>query len=159
MVASFPPSPLDGWANSMGLPLRNNPRDSSRLLMYVDAVLRLYDSMAAFGCRRQAWAWAWAWTRRCGGLLSSNVCLPCVLGSRRSNGATAPGPCFTRDPGSRPAAPACKRRRCYSYSMSVYSARQPILHNNAIVSRRFSSATSEPACCTQVTPLIISNNQ
>src|SRR5690242_347585 len=45
MVASFPPSPRDGCANSILLPSRSNPRAKSKLLMYVAAVLRLYDSM------------------------------------------------------------------------------------------------------------------
>lgn len=44
-MASLPPSARDGCANSMPLPSRSNPRASNKLLMYVAAVLRLYDSM------------------------------------------------------------------------------------------------------------------
>ena len=45
IVASFPPSPRDGCANSMLFPSRNSPRAKSKLLIYVAAVLRLYDSI------------------------------------------------------------------------------------------------------------------
>ena len=60
IVTSFPPSPREGCANSMGLPSRSRPRASRRLLMYVDAVLRLYDSIVvvARGCCGQWWCWA-----------------------------------------------------------------------------------------------------
>jgi len=45
IVASVPPSPLEGRANSIDLPLRSKPRASRRLLTYVDAVLRLNESI------------------------------------------------------------------------------------------------------------------
>lgn len=58
MVASFPPSPRDGCANSMFFPSRRSPRAKSKLLMYVAAVLRLYDSMMFEVGRRDAqWCW------------------------------------------------------------------------------------------------------
>ena len=45
IVASAPPSAFEGRANSIGLPLRRRPRDSRRLFTYVDAVLRLNESI------------------------------------------------------------------------------------------------------------------
>ena len=46
MVASGPSTVFAGSAKSIGKPFRSSPRDSSRLLMYDDAVCRLLDSMA-----------------------------------------------------------------------------------------------------------------
>lgn len=46
IVASAPPSPFDGRANSIGLPLRSRPRASKRLFRYVDAVFRFSESIA-----------------------------------------------------------------------------------------------------------------
>jgi len=47
IVASFPPSPLEGCANSIGTPLRKSPRARSKLFRYVEAVLRFDESMVA----------------------------------------------------------------------------------------------------------------
>ena len=44
-VASEPPSPFDGFANSMGVPLRRSPRDNNKLLMYVEAVYKFWESI------------------------------------------------------------------------------------------------------------------
>ena len=48
MVASTPPAAFSGAAKSIGLPLRSKPLDNSRLLIYVDAVAKLLDSIADF---------------------------------------------------------------------------------------------------------------
>lgn len=45
IVASIPPSPLSGRANSIVWPFRRRPRERSWLLMYSDAVRRLSDSI------------------------------------------------------------------------------------------------------------------
>ena len=45
IVASTPPSAFAGHANSMGTPLRSSPRDKSKLLIYVEAVRRLWASI------------------------------------------------------------------------------------------------------------------
>ena len=45
IVASTPPSAFAGSANAMGVPLRRRPRESSKLLIYEDAVCRFFESM------------------------------------------------------------------------------------------------------------------
>ena len=40
IVASKPPSTFPGVAKSIGIPFLRRPRDSKRLLIYADAVLR-----------------------------------------------------------------------------------------------------------------------
>ena len=45
IVASVPPSPCDGLANSIDLPFRSNPRDNKRLLIYSDAVCKFWESI------------------------------------------------------------------------------------------------------------------
>lgn len=45
IVTSVPPAAFSGVAKSIGVPLRSRPRESNKLLMYADAVLRLRDSM------------------------------------------------------------------------------------------------------------------
>lgn len=45
IVASVPPSPLDGRANSTLLPLRSSPRARRRLLIYAEAAFRFWESI------------------------------------------------------------------------------------------------------------------
>lgn len=44
IVVSFPPSPRDGCANSMGFPFRSSPLARSKSLIYFDAVFRFSGS-------------------------------------------------------------------------------------------------------------------